>query len=342
VTTGKSFGSDNYAGAHEAVLRMLTLASAGDATAYGDDPWTTRAAGELQAAFGARGGVFLVFTGTGANVLGLSLLLRPYEGVICPQSAHINVDECGAVERVLGNKLLAVPTPDGKLTPELAATRLGDRGDEHRVQPGAVAITQVTELGTCYTLSELAALREFCDAEGLRLYLDGARLANAAAHLGCSLADLAGYADALSFGATKNGAVGVEALVVMTPELVSSAAFLRKQQMQLASKMRFLACQVLALLKDELWRANAAHANAMASRLADAVQGVPGVRLWQRVESNAVFAVLTPGHIERLSAEWDFLVWDKTRHVVRWMTAYDTTERDVDAFAASIRHTAVG
>jgi threonine aldolase len=208
VTQRKSFGSDNQAGAHDAVLSALAQANFGDAIGYGDDPWTDQAANAVRTAFGAEGGVFFVFTGTAANVLGLSLLLRPYEGVICPESAHVNVDECGAPERILGSKLLTVATPDGKLTPGLISTRLADRGDEHRVQPRVVAISQVTELGTCYTLAELKLLGEFCRAEKLRLYIDGARLANAAAHLGCSLADLAGQADVLSFGVTKNGAVG--------------------------------------------------------------------------------------------------------------------------------------
>jgi len=234
VTQRKSFGSDNQAGAHGAVLSALAGANFGDAIGYGDDSWTQRAAAALCTAFGARGGAFFVFTGTAANVLGLSLLLRPYEGVICADSAHVNVDECGAPERILGSKLLTVPTPDGKLTPGLISTRLADRGDEHRVQPRVVTISQVTELGTCYTLAELKSLGEFCRAERLRLYIDGARLANAAAHLGCSLADLAAQADVLSFGGTKNGAVGGEAVVVMAEELIADVPFLRKQQGQLA------------------------------------------------------------------------------------------------------------
>ena len=336
----KSFGSDNHAGAHDAVVRALAQANTADVPSYGADPWTGRAAGALRAAFGARGGVYLVFTGTAANVLGLSLLLRPFEGVICAESAHINVDECGAPERILGSKLLTVPTPDGKLTPELVATRLAGRGDEHSVQPRAVTISQVTELGTCYSLEELKSLGEFCRAEGLRLYIDGARLANAAAHLGCSLADLAAGADALSFGGTKNGAVGAEAVVVMAEELAADVPFLRKQQGQLASKMRYLAVQFEALLDDQLWLRNARQANAMARRLAAGVAEVPGMRLWQPVESNAVFASLDPAHIARLQQDWRFYVWDDAAHVVRWMTAFDTTEADVDAFAADIRRTA--
>ena len=338
----KSFGSDNHAGAHDAVLRALARANIADVPGYGADPWTERAAATLCAKFGARGGAYFVFTGTAANVLGLSLMLRQYQGVICAETAHVNVDECGAPERILGSKLLTVPAPDGKLTPGLIATRLADRGDEHRVQPRAVTVSQVTELGTCYSLEELKSLGEFCRAEGLRLYIDGARLANAAAHLGCSLADLAACADALSFGGTKNGAVGAEAVVVMTGELATDVPFLRKQQGQLASKMRYLAAQFEALLDDQLWLRNASQANAMALRLAAGIAGLPGVRLWQPVESNAVFAALDPAHIARLQQDWDFYVWDPSAHVVRWMTAFDTTEADVDAFVADIRRTAEG
>jgi threonine aldolase len=340
VDSRKSFGSDNHAGAHESVMRALVAANNGDATAYGDDEWTGRATSALRAAFGARGGVFFVFTGTAANVFGLSLLLRPFEAVICAESAHVNVDECGAPERIVGCKLLTVVTPDGKLTPGLIAPRLAGRDDEHKVQARVVAISQVTELGTCYTLGELTALGEFCRAEGLLLYLDGARLANAAAHLGCSLADLAAHADVLSFGGTKNGAVGAEAVVVMGEEPAAVAPFLRKQQSQLASKMRYLSAQFLALLADDLWLRNARHANAMARRLADGVRDVPGVRLRHAVESNAVFAALDPAHIERLQRIGHFHVWDSAEHVVRWMTAFDTAAADVDAFITDVRRTA--
>ncbi len=332
----KSFGSDNHAGTHPAVLRALGEANRGDATAYGDDPWTARATAQLAEEFGASG-VFFVFNGTAANVLGISLMLRPYEAVVCAEGAHLNVDECGAAERIVGCKLLTAATPDGKLTPQLVTDRLGGRGDEHRVQPRAVAITQVTEVGTCYTLEELRRLGEFCRANELLLYMDGARLANAAAFLGCSLADLAASIDVLSFGGTKNGAMGAEALIVMNPSLAATAVFQRKQQMQLASKMRYLAAQFSALLEDRLWLRNAEHANAMARRLADGVTGVPGVQLHQPVESNGVFAALDPELIETLQREWTFGVWDDREHVVRWMTAFDTTEDDVDAFVSGIR-----
>jgi threonine aldolase len=337
----KSFGSDNHAGAHDAVLRMISEANAGHLPAYGGDPWTARATEQLRGLFGAHGGVYFVFNGTAANILGLSLLLRPFEAVICAESSHLNVDECGAPERVLGSKLLQVPAPDGKLTPGLVASRLAGRGDEHRAQPRAVAIAQVTELGTCYTLRELHDLAEFCRASDLRLYLDGARLANAAAHLGCQLADIARHVDVLSFGGTKNGALGAEAVIVMKEGLGTDTPFQRKQQMQLASKMRYLAAQFSALLDDSLWLRSASHANAMATRLAEGVSGLPGVELRQPVDSNAVFVALTAALISALQRDWGFDVWDPAENLVRWMTAFDTTEEDVDAFVAAVRAVAV-
>jgi threonine aldolase len=334
----KSFGSDNHAGAHEAVLRRLAAANAGDAHGYGDDPWTKQVSQDLCARFGAADAYF-VFNGTGANVIGLSLLVRPYQAVICAESAHLNTDECGAPERLLGSKLLTVVTPDGKLTPELVATRLTGLGDEHRAQPRAVCITQATELGTCYSLAELKALGEFCRAHDLRLYLDGARLANAAAYLGCSLADLAAQADVLSFGGTKNGAVAAEAVIVMNPDLTGAMPFQRKQLMQLGSKMRFLAAQFAGLLENDTWLANATQANAMAQRLSDGLRGM-GVTIKYPVESNGVFAVLDPRLIEPLQREWGFYVWGEP-NLVRLMAAFDTTPDDVDAFLASTREAAL-
>ncbi|MGO9160484.1 MAG: threonine aldolase family protein, partial [Streptosporangiaceae bacterium] len=337
VTDGrKSFGSDNHAGAHPAVLAALTAANSGDAVAYGADQWTAAATAALCSAFGARG-AYLVFTGSAANVLSLSLMVRPFEAIICADCSHLNTDECGAAERMLGSKLLLAPAPDGKLTVDRIAARLAGRGDEHRVQPRAVALTQSTELGTCYTLAELREISEFCRASGLRLFLDGARLANAAAYLGCKLADLAACADALSFGGTKNGAVGAEAVLLMCDDLLAAMPFQRKQQLQLASKMRYLAAQFSALLAGDLWRQNAQHANAMARRLADGLAAVPGVALAYPVQANAVFVTLDPEQIRRLQQDWSFELWDPERNLVRWMTAFDTTAADVDELVAAVR-----
>jgi threonine aldolase len=339
----KSFGSDNHAGAHPAVLQAMTAANAGDATAYGEDPYTERAAARLREEFQAAD-AFFVFGGTAANVLGLGLMLRPFEAVICAETAHLNGDECGATERVLGSKLLTVPTRDGKLTPGLIDGLLGGRGNSHRVQPRAVEIAQVTEVGTCYTLGELRDLREFCLASDLLLYIDGARLSNAAAHLDCTLAELAAYADVLSFGGTKNGAVGAEAVIVMRETLAAAMPFQRMQLLQLASKMRFLAAQFVALLEDQLWLRNARHANAMARRLADGVSGISGLRLAYPVDANTVFAVLDKAQIAALQQDWNFHVWadqGERESIVRWMTAFDTTEAHVDAFVTAIREASV-
>ncbi len=341
--TGRTFGSDNHAGVHPAVLAAIAKANSGDAIAYGDDEMTRAAVARLCAAAGARSG-YLVFNGTGANVLALSLLLRPYEAVICAESSHLNVDECGAPERVLGCKLLAVPAPDGKLTPDLITARLSGRGDEHRAQPRVLELAQATELGTCYTLAELQQLRDFSRAHGLLTYLDGARIANAAAHLGCSLADIAACADVLSFGGTKNGALGVEAVLVMTEGLEAGAPYHRKQILQLASKMRFLAAQVNALLDGDRWLATARHANAMANRLAAALAQVAGVRLAYPVQSNGVFIDVSRGLADRLLRDWAIQEWSRTaggeRSVVRWMTAFDTTADQVAAVVNAVRRAA--
>jgi threonine aldolase len=340
---GRTFGSDNHAGVHPAVLAALASANSGDAVAYGDDAITRAATARLCAAAGARAG-YLVFNGTGANMLALSLLLRPYEAVICAESSHLNVDECGAPERVLGCKLLAISAPDGKLTPDLIAARLSGVGDEHRVQPRVVQIAQATELGTCYSLAELRRIRDFGRAHGLLIYLDGARIANAAAHLGCSLADIAACVDVLSFGGTKNGALGVEAVLVMTGGLDAGAQYHRKQLMQLASKMRFLAAQVDALLDGDRWLATARHANAMASRLAIALTDVAGVRLEYPVQANGVFTDVSRALADRLLRDWSVQEWSETadgkRCVLRWMTAFDTTAEEVDSLAAAVSRAA--
>lgn len=336
MTGRKSFGSDNHAGAHPEVVRAIADANAGDSAPYGDDNWTRRATSELTAAFGAHDSL-LVFNGTAANVLGISLLLQPHEAVICAESSHLNVDECGATERILGSKLLSVATPDGKLTPSLVSSRLPGRGDVHRAQPRVVQIAQVTELGTCYSLDELRQLSEFCKTEGLYLHVDGARLANAAAYLGCDLADLADGVDVLSFGGTKNGGLAAEAVIVMRDEIGAHGPFHRKQQMQLGSKMRFVAAQFTALMDDKLWLRSAQHANAMAARLAAGVADIPGVTIRYPVQSNAVFATLGPEHIAALQRDWAFYVWNESENVARWMTAFDTTEEDVDAFLDAIR-----
>ena len=329
----RGFGSDNHAGVLPEVLDAIAAANHGHAHSYGDDAWTERVRDRLRAELG--GDAFLVFNGTGANVVALRAMCRPWEGVVCADTAHLNVDEGGAPERVGGIKLLTVPTPDGKLTPDLVEPRLVRFGDEHAVQPRVVSITQSSELGTLYTREEVAALAAQAREHGRLLHVDGARLTNAAAALGSSLGEAAGEADAISFGGTKAGLMFGEAIVLRRPELSEAAVYLRKQSMQLASKMRFVAAQFEALLEGERWRAAAGHANAMARRLADAVGDA--VTITQPVEANAVFALVAPERAAKLREEWFFYTWDESTGEVRWMCSWDTTEEDIDAFAAAVR-----
>ncbi len=342
----KGFASDNNAGAHPEVLAALADANEGHATAYGDDPWTARAAELLRAHFGEQTAAYLVFNGSAANVLCLRALCRPWQSVICTAQAHLDVDEGGAAEALAGVKLQAVQTHDAKLTPEHVAWQLGRLGDQHAVQPRVVSVTQSTELGTRYSPYELRALAHFAHERGLLLHVDGARLANAAAAMDVSLREITTDVgvDAVSFGATKNGLLMGEAVVFCDPALAEGFAFLRKQTLQLASKGRFLAAQFVALLEGDLWQRSAAHANAMATRLADALLAVPGVRLTQPVQANGVFAILPSGVTERVRRDWYFYTWDESTGEVRLMCSWDTTPAEVDAFAADVaraRQTAV-
>lgn len=340
MTAARGFGSDNHAGILPEVLAAIAAANAGHAASYGHDELTARVEQRFRDDLGEQARAFLVFNGTGANVLSMRAFLRPWEGVVCAETAHLHVDEGGAPEAVAGIKLLAVPTPDGKLTPELVAPRLVRFGDEHAVQPRIVSISQSTELGTIYEPDEVRALADLAHEEGLLLHVDGARLANAAAALDVSLRTLTTDAgvDVLSFGGTKTGMLAGEAVVVLRPgdEAAAALPYLRKQSMQLASKMRFIAAQFEALLTDELWRRAAGNANAMAARLADAVRDLPGVQLTQEPRANAVFAILPPGVADRLRDRWHFYDWDERRGEVRWMCSWDTTPQDVDAFAAEL------
>lgn len=336
----RGFASDNHAGVLPEVLVAIAAANDGHAPSYGHDTLTARVEDLFREHFGAHAQTFFVFNGTGANVVALRALCRPWEGVICAESAHLNVDEGGAPERVGGFKLLTVPAPDGKLTPELVERRIVRIGDEHAVQPRVVSITQPTELGTLYSLDELGALAAHAHERGLLVHLDGARYANACAALGVDLGDLAEGVDVISFGGTKAGLLAGEAVVFVRADVADGALYLRKQSMQLASKMRFIAAQFEALLSGDRWRSAAGHANAMARRLADRVRDADGVTITQEPQANAVFAILPPGAAERLQRDWAFYTWDERTGEVRWMCSWDTTEEDVDAFAAAVVETA--
>jgi threonine aldolase len=339
----RGFASDNNSGVHPEIVAAIAAANDGHVAAYGDDDYTASAHRRFREHFGERAEPFLVFNGTGANVLALEALARPYEAVICPETAHLNVDECGAPERVAGVKVIAVPTPDGKLTPELLAERITRVGDQHASQPRVVSISEATELGTVYTPNEVGALADLAHERGLVLHVDGARLANAAAALDLPLRALTTDVgvDALSFGGTKNGLLVGDAIVFIAPDPARDFLFLRKQSMQLASKMRFLAAQFEALLGGDLWLRNAGHANAMARRLADAIATIDGVELAYPAEANGVFANLPAAAIERLReslpAALPFYVWDEPAGTIRLMCSWDTTPDDVDGLAAAMR-----
>src|ERR1044072_2996595 len=290
----RGFASDNNAGVYERVMDALRSANQGHAVAYGDDVYTETALRLFRERFGERAEVFFVFGGTGANVSALAAMTRPFEAVVCAESAHINVDECGAPERFTGCKLVDLPTPDGKLKPEQVEPLLTRLGDQHHVQPHIISVSQPTELGTVYTVEELTRLAAFAHERGLLLHVDGARLSNAAAYLNVSLEELTAGADVdvLSFGGTKNGMMYGEAVVFFNPALAEDFRFVRKQCAQLPSKMRFVAAQFTALLGEDLWRETAAHANRMSQVLAAELRTIPQAHITQPVESNAVFAIL--------------------------------------------------
>lgn len=335
----RGFASDNYSGVHPEVLDAIIAANGGHQSSYGADAYTARLQEVIGRHFGEQARAWPVFNGTGANVTALQSVVPRWGAVICAEGAHINTDENGAPERVGGMKLLAAPTPDGKLTPELVRARAAGRGDEHRAQPAAVSITQSTEVGTLYTPDEIAALAEVSHDLGMVLHIDGARLANAAAALDLPLAAFTtdAGADIISLGATKNGALGAEAVVTLTPGVADGLIFLRKVNMQLASKMRFLSAQLIAMFETDLWLRNARHANAMAERLRAAVEDIPGVSFAYPTRANAVFARLPEGVAARVRERFFFYDWDTEAREVRWMCSFDTTAEDVDTLARLVR-----
>ncbi|WOF22544.1 low specificity L-threonine aldolase [Microbacterium betulae] len=343
-TAPRGFASDNYAGVHPDVLAAIAAANDGHQVAYGEDSYTARLQEVLAGHLGEPVEAFPVFNGTGANVTALQSMLPRWGGVVAASTAHIHVDEQGAPERIGGIKLLTVPTPDGKLTPELVDREAWGWGDVHRAQPLAVSITQSTELGTVYTPEEIRAIADHAHELGMHVHVDGARIANAAAALDLPLRAFTRDAgvDVLSLGGTKNGAMLAEAIVVLNPEASTGLAYLRKLNMQLASKMRFVSAQLLALFDGDLWLRNARHANAMAQRLRAGVEAgladgsIRGVRLTRETQANGVFAILPGGVADRLREGFRFYDWDEATGEVRWMCAFDTTEADVDAFVAAI------
>ena len=337
----RSFASDNNAGVHPQVLQAIARVNRGHVVGYGDDPYTEAAVRKFKQHFGADIEVFIVFNGTAANCLSLKAMTESYHAVICAEAAHIYTDECGAPERFTGCKLIPIPTADGKLTVESVRHAYHGIGDQHHVQPRAISITQVSEMGTVYAPREVRDLARFAHDRNMFVHMDGARIANAAVSLGMTLREATRDlgVDVLSFGGTKNGAMGAEAVVFFNKNLSRDFLYRRKQGMQLASKMRFISVQFEALLSNDLWRKNAQHANRMAALLQKEVSKIPGVKIVYKVEANGVFAQIPRPATAQLQKRYFFYVWDEDRSVVRWMCSFDTTEQDVKQFARFVGET---
>jgi threonine aldolase len=335
----RSFASDNNAGVHPDILKAISAANQGHVVGYGDDAYTHSAQALFKRELGEDIEVFFVFNGTAANCLSLKALTSSFHAVICAEGAHIYVDECGAPERFTGCKLVPIPAKNGKLTVEAVQSAYHGIGDEHHVQPKVISITQATEVGTVYRPNEIRALADFAHSHEMFLHVDGARIANAVAAQGLTLKqatrDLG--IDALSFGATKNGALGAEAVVFFNPELAANFKFYRKQGMQLASKMRFISAQFEALFTEELWLQNARHANRMAQLLKREISRIPQVKIIYNVEANGVFAQIPRKAIAKLQKRYFFYVWNEAQSVVRWMCSWDTSADDVKQFTEFLR-----
>ena len=337
----RHFASDNYAPVHPTVLEAIERANRDHVVAYGDDALTASLRDAVKDHFGSHAEVFPVFNGTGANIVSLQSITKRWEAVITAATGHVNVDEGGAPEKMAGLKLLTVPTTDGKLTPSLIDTQAWGFGDVHRSQPGAVTITQSTESGTVYSIDEVTAVTTHAHGLGMRTHLDGARIANAAAYLECGMRAFTTDAgvDVLSFGGTKNGLMLGEAVIVLNDQASQGVDFLRKTSMQLASKMRYISAQLLALLTDDLWLRNAQHANEMARLLESSIRDLPGVKVMRPVHANALFAIIPEAVATAMQSEYRFYTWDHTTGEVRLMCSWDTTADDIRAFATSLaRH----
>ena len=335
----RSFASDNNAGVHPEVIKAIAAVNQGHVVGYGDDAYTESAVRQFKRHFGEDVEVFFVFNGTAANCLSLKSVTESYHAVICGEAAHIYVDECGAPEQFTGCKLIPVPTNNGKLTEEAVLSAYHGIGDQHHVQPRAISITQATEVGTVYKADEIRRLARLGHEGDMFLHMDGARIANAAATLGLTLRECTRDlgVDVLSFGATKNGGMGAEAVIFFNDALAADFKFYRKQGMQLASKMRFLSAQFEALFKDDLWLSNARHSNRMAQLLKRELSKIPQVTIVYKVEANGVFAQIPRRAIAKLLKRYFFYIWNEEQSIVRWMCSWDTTEEDVKQFADFVR-----
>lgn len=334
----RSFASDNNSGVHPLVMQALINANDGHAVGYGDDEWTSKAVLKLKEIFGNEASPFFVFNGTGANSVALQAVTRPFNSILCAETAHINVDECGAPGRMTGCSIVTIPTEDGRLTPELIKPHLHNFGVCHHSQPKAVYISQVSELGTIYTVEEVKAISELLHSYNMYLHMDGARLANACAYLNCSMKEITVDAgvDILSFGGTKNGMMMGEAVISFRPEVTENLAYIRKQSAQLASKLRYMSAQFLPYLENNLWLENARHANKCALKLADALSKFDEIKFTQKIESNQLFFILPADVLAKLQEKYFFYVWNDARNEARLVTSWDTTDEDIDSFIATL------
>ncbi|RKD89752.1 threonine aldolase family protein [Mangrovibacterium diazotrophicum] len=335
----RGFASDNNAGVHSAIMQAMSEVNNGHMVGYGGDPITAKAVERFKQEFGDDIDVYFAFNGTGANVISLASLSQSFNSVLCAETAHIQVDECGAPEKLTGCKLIPIKTREGKIYPEEIKKHLHGFGFEHHAQPGVISISQVTELGTLYTVEEIKAITKLAHEYDLFVHMDGARIANAAAALGLPFKAFTRDAgiDVLSFGGTKNGMMMGEAVIFFNPQQSRFTKYIRKQSMQLYSKMRFISAQFLAYFENDLWKTNALHANKMALLLESEVAKISGVRLTQKTQANGVFAIIPAEIIPKLQEQYFFYIWDESRSEVRWMTSFDTTEEDVFGFAKALK-----
>ena len=335
----RSFASDNNSGVHPLVMEAIAKANDNHAVGYGDDPWTAAATDKIRAVFGPSADPFFVFNGTGANSVALQAVTRPFNSILCATTAHIYVDECGAPARMTGCAVTPIPTPDGKLTPELIRPYLCNFGVCHHSQPKAVYISQVSELGTVYTIEEVRALADLLHAYHMYLHMDGARLANACAHLNCTMKQVTVDAgvDILSFGGTKDGMMMGESVISFRPEISENLAFYRKQSAQLASKLRYLSAQFIPYLTDNLWLENALRANISAEKLADVLRQYPEIHFTQAVESNQLFFTIPEKPLKKLQEKYFFYMWNEANREARLVTSWDTSGEDIARFEQDLK-----
>ena len=335
----RSFASDNNSGVHSSIIEALQQANNNHALGYGDDVWTQKAIESLQALFGQEYEPLFVFNGTGSNVVALQLITRPFNSILCAETAHIYVDECGGPVKMTGCQIRPIATLDGKLTPELIKPHLHGFNDQHHSQPGAIYLSQCTELGTVYTPHELEAITQLAHQYNMYVHMDGARIANACASLGLSLRELTVDCgiDILSFGGTKNGMMIGECVIPFSKNLSQNAKFVRKQSAQLASKMRYLSSQFAAYLADDLWLHNAQHANAMAQKLYSGLKEFPFVEFTQKVESNQLFLTMPKSIIDLMLQHYFFYFWNEDNNEIRLVTSFDTTDEDIERFLSLLR-----